>query len=114
MMVAEYSENVHVILIDWTESEDILTDKTQCVSVGGEWSEDRPVINGVPLGSVVLHYLSVLINYMPEIQECFIKIFTDDTTIIIILKIIIQLYNYYIENNNNLAAKALKLNFDAL
>ena len=93
MLVAEYSENVHVILIDWTEFEDILTDKTQHVSVGGVWSEDRPVINGVPLGSVVLHYLSslgsvvlhylsVLINYMPEIQECFIKIFTDDTTII--------------------------------
>ena len=84
MLVAEYSGNVHVILIeiDWTKFEDILTDKTQCVSVGGEWSEDRPVINGVPLGSVVLHYLSVLINYIPEIQECFIKIFADDITII--------------------------------
>ena len=60
MLVAEYSENVHVILIDWTEFEDILTDKTQRVSVGGVWSEDRPVINGVPPGSVVLHYLSSL------------------------------------------------------
>lgn len=77
-----------------TESDDILTDRTQCVNVGGEWSEDRPVMSGVPLRSVLC----------PTLFDCLNKLHARNSRmlhqdfcrwhynyIIIILKIIIIL-----------------------
>ena len=39
------------ILLDWIEA--FFMDRAQCVSIGGECSEDVTVMNGVPQGSVL-------------------------------------------------------------
>ena len=53
---------------------------TQYVSVGGESSEELAVMSGVSQGSVLGPTLSIyFIDDMPEIVNCFNKIFADDT-----------------------------------
>ena len=58
---------------------DFLTGRTQYVSVNGSQSAETPVTSGVPQGSVLGPILFIYyINDMPDIVECFIKIFADD------------------------------------
>ena len=58
---------------------DFLYGRTQYVSVNGSQSTETPVTSGVPQGSVLGPILFIYyINDMPDIVECFIKIFADD------------------------------------
>ena len=58
---------------------DFLIGRKQYVSVNGCQSSDTPVTSGVPQGSVLGPILFIYyINDMPDIVDCFIKIFADD------------------------------------
>ena len=64
-------------VLDWVT--DFLSDRTQYVSVDGTSSDCTPVTSGVPQGSVLGPILFIYyINDMPDVVDCFIKIFADD------------------------------------
>ena len=65
-------------LLSWIG--DFLSDRSQFVTVGGESSSTVPVTSGVPQGSVLGPTLFVyFINDMPDVLDCMVKIFADDT-----------------------------------
>ena len=71
---------VHGQILCWIE--DFLSNRTQYVSVGDEHSDDAPVTSGVPQGSVLGPTLFVyFINDMPDVINCLIKVFADDTKV---------------------------------
>ena len=58
---------------------DFLSGRSQYVSVNGSCSDKTPVTSGVPQGSVLGPILFIyFINDMPDVVNCFIKIFADD------------------------------------
>ena len=67
-------------VISWIKS--FLTNRTQKVVLDGEESESRPVMSGVPQGSVLGPCLFLMyINDMPDMIESNIRLFADDTII---------------------------------
>ena len=67
-------------VLDWIT--DFLSDRSQYVSVNGTCSGSTPVTSGVPQGSVLGPILFIYyINDMPDVVECFIKIFADDAKV---------------------------------
>ena len=59
-----------------------LSNRTQYVSVGDEHYDDAPVTSGVPQGSILGPTLFVyFINDMPDVINCLIKVFADDTKV---------------------------------
>ena len=59
---------------------DFLSDRKMRIMVRGEYSEWVDVISGVPLGSVLGPILFLIyLNDIPEIVNCNIKMFADDT-----------------------------------
>ena len=65
-------------LLNWISS--FLTCRTQYVNVNNFVSNTAPVLSGVPQGSVLGPCLFIyFINDLPEVIECLIKIFADDT-----------------------------------
>ena len=58
---------------------DFLSGRSQYVSVNGSCSDKTPVTSGVPQGSVLGPILFIyFINDMPDVVNCFMKIFADD------------------------------------
>ena len=55
------------ILLDWIEA--FFMDRAQCVSIGGECSEDVTVMNGVPQGSVLSKAKSYIICLLMICQK---------------------------------------------
>ena len=56
-----------------------LTDRTQCVVVDGECSDDAPVLSGVPQGTVLGPLMFILyINDISDGTNCSIRLFADD------------------------------------
>ena len=87
-------------LLDWII--DFLDERTQFVTVGGYSSAEAPVTSGVPQGSVLGPTLFVYyINDMPDVVDCLIKIFADDTKL-------------YSEVSNSNQSQKLQLNTDKL
>ena len=69
---------VHGSLLSWVA--DFLSNRSQFVTVGGKSSKTAPVTSGVPQGSVLGPTLFVyFINDMPDVLDCLVKIFADDT-----------------------------------
>ena len=67
-------------LLSWIEA--FLTGREQVVRVNGELSEPKPVISGIPQGSVLGPLLFVLyINDLPDVVKSNILLFADDTKI---------------------------------
>ena len=63
---------------DWVA--DFLSGRSQHVCVEGERSDNVPVTSGVPQGSVLGPTLFIyFINDMPDIVNCLVKVFADDT-----------------------------------
>ena len=59
-----------------------LSDRTQSVSIRGEFSEPKVVLSGVPQGSVLGPLLFILyVNEIPEILQGTAKLFADDTKV---------------------------------
>ena len=59
---------------------EFLTNRTQKVVVDGKKSGSKPVTSGVPQGSVLGPILFVIyINDLPDVIQCFIKLFADDS-----------------------------------
>ena len=59
---------------------EFLTNRTQKVVVDGKISGSKPVTSGVPQGSVLGPILFVIyINDLPDVIQCFIKLFADDS-----------------------------------
>ena len=57
-----------------------MTNRTQKVVVDGKKSGSKPVTSGVPQGSVLGPILFVIyINDLPDVIQCFIKLFADDS-----------------------------------
>ena len=74
------SYGVHGQIFKWVE--DFLSNRTQYVSVNGNNSNRIPVTSGVPQGSVLGPTLFIyFINDLPDIVDCDIRIFADDTKI---------------------------------
>ena len=64
-------------ILNWIT--DFLSDRSQFVSVNGTCSGSTPVTSGVPQGSVLGPILFLYyINDMPDVVDCFMKIFADD------------------------------------
>ena len=64
----------------WIRS--FLSQRTQRVVVSGQFSESRPVLSGVPQGSVLGPLLFILfINDLPDHVKTNCKMFADDTKI---------------------------------
>ena len=64
----------------WEWVADFLSGRSQRVCVEGECSDSAPVNSGVPQGSVLGPTLFIyFINDMPDIVNCMVKIFADDT-----------------------------------
>lgn len=65
-------------ILNWIKS--FLTGRSQCVKVDGETSKWKPVLSGVPQGSVIGPLLFVIfINDMPdEVKHSVCKLFADD------------------------------------
>ena len=59
-----------------------LSERTQTVSIRGEFSEPKDVLSGVPQGSVLGPLLFILyVNEIPEILQGTAKLFADDTKV---------------------------------
>jgi len=87
-------------LLDWIK--DFLSNRFQYVKVGCSVSDVSDVTSGVPQGSVLGPTLFIYyINDMPDVLDCLIKIFADDTKI-------------YSTVNNVSDALALQSNVDKL
>ena len=71
---------IHGSLLDWIS--DFLTDRRQRVRVGSTFSSDKPVLSGIPQGSILGPVLfTIFINDLPEVISNTCKIFADDTKI---------------------------------
>ena len=67
-------------ILQWISS--FLGDRTQHVVVNGTRSSEQKVVSGVPQGSVLGPLLFVLyINDLPDMLECMVLMFADDTKI---------------------------------
>ena len=67
-------------LLTWIES--FLTGREQMVKVNGELSSSKPVISGIPQGSVLGPLLFVMyINDLPDTVQSNVLLFADDTKI---------------------------------
>ena len=67
-------------LLKWIES--FLTGRKQRVNVNGEMSSWADVHSGIPQGSVLGPILFIIfINDLPDVVECYVKIFADDTKV---------------------------------
>ena len=65
-------------VLDWIS--DFLKDRSQYVSIDGHKSSTKPVISGVPQGSVLGPTLFIyFINDLPEVVKSIAKMFADDT-----------------------------------
>ena len=74
------SYGVHGQVFGWVEN--FLSNRTQYVSVNGKDSNSIPVTSGVPQGSVLGPTLFIyFINDLPDVVDCSIRIFADDTKI---------------------------------
>lgn len=77
-----YQYGIRGVVLKWLQS--YLSDRTQQVRFGDEWSNLIVTKYGVPQGSVLgpllfIIYINDIINVCPE--ECSIKMFADDTII---------------------------------
>ena len=74
------SYGIHGKIFNWIK--DFLSDRSQYVTVNGKDSQCNPVTSGVPQGSVLGPILFIyFINDLPDVVDCSIKIFADDTKI---------------------------------
>ena len=74
------SYGVHGQVFGWVEN--FLSNRTQYVSVNGKDSNSIPVTSGVPQGSGLGPTRFIyFINDLPDVVDCSIIIFTDDTKI---------------------------------
>ena len=68
---------------------DFLTDRKMRIMVRGEYSEYVDVISGVPEGSILGPILFLIyVNDIPEIVNCSIKMFADETKLFRNVKLI--------------------------
>ena len=86
-------------IFNWIE--DFLSNRSQYVSVNGKESHSIPVTSGVPQGSVLGPILFIyFINDLPDVVDCSIRIFADDTKIYLP----IQSYQDHKKLQNNINA----------
>ena len=65
-------------VLEWLQ--DFLSNRRQRVVVNGTFSNWKPVLSGIPQGSVLGPVLFIIfINDLPDLIKCLIKLFADDT-----------------------------------